>query len=136
MTSNLRKWHLFTWIGIVITIPILMILSIKWVPEFPLEATLEKKSIQRGAVIKSSENEFLKLTLKQTKIGYNIEINVIKPLKTPSAGLYTMNENNSKGRFIGQITAKGIYSFPADKNIKGIIIFDTIKEKEITKIQF
>lgn len=132
MTSGQRKVHKFAWISIGIVIPVLIFFSIRNLdfqePQHS-SAVIETTS---EAAIKSVENEFLKLNLYSN----SIEVIVKTSLKTPSAVVYTINENEIKERTLGQVSTVGIYRFNTNERAKGIIIFDGIKKTEITKLSF
>ncbi|NAS31316.1 hypothetical protein GTQ40_10065 [Flavobacteriaceae bacterium R38] len=137
MTSNLRRRHLFMWIGILVILPVLMILAIINIPKFPVNDQLvEIASSNKGAVLKTAITDNVELKLIEAASKKILEIQILQPLKASSATVHILNDDLSKGDFIGQISAKGIYKFPIEKEINGISIFDHIKGEEITKIQF
>ena len=136
MTSGLRKSHIIIWIGILVFIPVLIVLSITNIPADPIQEGIQEKRTVEGTVLKSSENDYSVFALKETSSGYVIEINLIKPLKSSSSTVYELGPDNNRGSFIGQLETTGNYVFPSHKELKGIILFDMIKETEITKIQF
>ncbi len=136
MTSSLRKKHLLLWFVIILGVPVLMFSSIVNIPEFPQEETIEKMTITDGTVLKSVKNDLVAIHLKKTVTGHIIEVEIPIPLKTASAAVYEIKNSSDKGAFIGQINTKGTYTFPSHKNISGIIVFDNIRNKEITQIKF
>ncbi|NER14606.1 hypothetical protein GWK08_14215 [Leptobacterium flavescens] len=137
MTSDLRKRHLIMWIGIIAIIPALMVIAVINIPNYPKDNQLSKGLTVNGeTVLKTVEAESLRLRLLELRSGTFLEVQVLQPLKSSSTAVYALNNDLSQGVFIGQIGSKGPYRFPAAGNLSGISVFDTIKEEEITKIQF
>ncbi len=134
MTSGLRKAHKYIWLALTIVIPTVMAFAIKDL-QFPAKNTQTKTGIPRNsAVVKGVENDvaWLILTKYQT-----ISVNLKSPLKYPSSLVYELNKDGSQGRFLGQLTNSMIvHHFEIEKPISGIIIYDALKESEITKLTF
>jgi hypothetical protein len=133
MTSGQRKVHKFAWILMAITIPILIFFSIKNLDfsETKESKTLVKQMSKKDA-LKIAENEQIGASLFEN----SIEIIVKSTLKTSSTVVYTMKESGEKGIALGQVSTVGIYTFSITNSIKGIVIFDEIKQTEITKLRF
>ncbi|MBL4606128.1 MAG: hypothetical protein JKY02_10845 [Flavobacteriaceae bacterium] len=133
MTSGQRKVHKFAWIMIAIAIPVLVFFSIR---NLDFSGTKETKQIvvqaSKENVLKVAENELIKANLFEN----SIEVIVKTPLKTPSSIVYSINKNGKKRTFLGQVATVGIYNFNLDTAAQGIVIFDAIKEVEITKLLF
>ena len=137
MTSGLRKAHKYIWLLIAISIPILISFSIKNLDVFSSKSDLvsEVESNKRN-VIKVAENNLIKVSLIKKDAINSIEVILKSTLKNPSSLVYELKKNNEKGELIGQLTTIGIYNFNTKESINGIIIYDDIKEKVITKILF
>ena len=73
-------------------------------------------------------------TIKNAGIQQVLEIQVEEALTSSSTVIFGITETEQF--VIGQIQAKGFYSFPLTKEIKGILLYDAIKKKEIHKINF
>ena len=50
--------------------------------------------------------------------------------------VYSIDINGNKKQIIGQLTTVGIYSFKLEESVKGVIIYDVLKDKLITKLNF
>jgi len=137
MTSGLRKIHKYIWILIAFVIPILMVFSIKDLDMFSPSANSKSEiTSTKSNAIKIAENDLIKASLIKKDSTNSIEVILKSTLKYPSSILYEYNGNNKKGRLIGQLTTVGIYNFNVKESLKGIIIYDAIKEEVITKILF
>ncbi len=133
MTSGLRKTHQFAWILIAITVPVLIFFSIKNLAVFGTKkAQPVVVETPKSNPIKVIENDQIKTSLFDN----SVEVIVKSTLKTSSSVVYTINEKGEKEKSLGQVTTVGIYNFTLDTTIKGIVIFDEIKEIEITKLLF
>ena len=137
MTSGLRKAHKYIWLLIVIGIPILIVFSIMFLDVFSSKniSSLEIKATKSN-VIKVAENDLIKASLIKMDSTNSIEVILKSPLKNPSSLVYGLIKNDEKGVLIGQLTTVGIYNFELKKPIKGIVVYDGLKEKLISKIEF
>lgn len=136
MTSGLRKAHRYVWIVLAILIPILIGFSIKDLSIFSTQDHIEIMSINDSkTILKTGENELLKVSIVEQDSMTSIEVILKKPLKHPSSSVFT-TKNDEREHFIGQLYAVGIYNFKVTTIPKGIIVFDAIKETTITKIMF
>lgn len=137
MTSGLRKAHKYIWLLIIISIPILVVSSIKNLDVFSskfdstskIEATISN-------VIKVAENDLIKVSLIKKNSINSIEIILKSTLKNPSSLVYELHKDNKKGAFIGQLTTVGIYNFNTKELLNGIVVYDSLKDVIITKILF
>jgi len=137
MTSGLRKIHKYIWILIAFVIPILMVFSIKDLDVFSSSANSKSEIVStKSNVIMVAENDLIKATLIKIDSTNSIEVILKSTLKHPSSILYEYDGNNEKGHLIGQLTTVGIYNFDVKESLKGIIVYDAIKEEVITKILF
>ena len=136
MTSGLRKAHKYIWIVLAILIPIIIGFSVKDLSIFSAEEHLEIIStVNSKTILKTGENELLKVSVFEKDSMTSVEIILKTPLKHPSLGVF-LAKNNERGHFIGQLNAVGIYNFEVTTIPKGIIVYDDIKETTITKIMF
>ena len=137
MTSGLRKAHKYIWLLIVIGIPILIVFSIKDLNIFSSKnfSSLEIKATKSN-VIKVAENDLIKASLIKMDSTNSIEVILKSPLKNPSSLVYELIKNDEKGVLIGQLTTVGIYNFQIKQSLKGIVVYDALKETLISKIEF
>ena len=133
MTSGLRKAHKYIWLLLIIIVPVIMAFSIKNLDIFSsdkdiptLYNALNKTSLE------ASENEIIKASVFES----HVEIILKSTLKNSSAIVYEIDKNGNKSGVIGQLTTAGIYNFNINNRPKGIIVYDDIKEVEITKLSF
>ncbi|MDT0558998.1 hypothetical protein RM697_10085 [Ichthyenterobacterium sp. W332] len=133
MNSSQRKWHGFVWLLIVLIVPAILFLSVKDLNLFTWEATHseELKSLKSDP-ISVAENNLVKLSLFES----SVEIILKKTLKHPSSVIYEIDAQGNKGQLIGQLTTVGLYNFNITELPYGILIYDSIKETEITKLLF
>ena len=137
MNSGLRKTHLRIWIVVVLITPVCIAISIWGRPSFPLSESSHKKHTVQALprIVKEVETGYLKINLRgENNLIKQLEIIVKTPLKSASTIVYYY-ENKGKGRYIGSIQSKGLYRFPIDKSIQGIILYDPIKRREIQQIE-
>ena len=133
MTSGLRKAHKYTWLLLVIIVPIIIIISIKDLGVFSLDKKIEAQlEGSKGISIKSFENDIIKASLYKSRI----EIILKTPLKNSSSIVYEVDDQGNKSRIIGQLTTAGIYTFKSNNREMGILVFDDLKHVEITKLIF
>jgi len=137
MTSGQRKTHKYIWLTLTICIPICIYLSVKNL-SFSSKNTLELKSeITAKKILKTKQNEIVKVTTFKNSHSNSIEIILKTPIKNATAVAYLLNKNFTKGELIGQITTVGIYNFNIENEIEfGVVIYDALKETLITKLTF
>ena len=133
MNSELRKAHTYIWLLLIVIISVVIFFSIKDLAIFSSESdTIAQIKGSKKQPLTSFENDLIKASVyKKT-----IELILKSTLKNPSSIVYEMNEEGNKSTSIGQLTSAGIYSFNIQKPPKGIIIYDAIKNVEITKFSF
>ena len=136
MNSGLRKTHLRIWVVVVLIAPVIIAISILGRPSFPWSESSHKKHTVQALpqIVKEVETVHLKMNLRgENNLIEQLEIIVKTPLKSASTTVYYF-ENKEKGRYIGSIHSKGLYRFPIDKDIQGIILYDPIKKRDIQQI--
>jgi len=137
MTSGQRKAHKYIWLLIAIGIPVLIVFSIKDLDVFSSKNVSSSKiEATKSNVIKVAENDLIKASLIKIDSITSIEVILKSPLKNASSLVYELNKNNKKGKLIGQLSTVGIYNFEVKQHLKGIIIYDTLKEALISKLEF
>jgi hypothetical protein len=137
MTSGQRKAHKYIWLLIAIGIPILILFSIKDLDVFSSNnmSSSEIKATKSN-VIKVAENDLIKVSLIKIDSTNSIEVILKSTLKNASSLVYELQKNNKKGKLIGQLTTVGIYNFQIKQSLKGIVVYDALKETLISKIEF
>ncbi|MFT4781924.1 MAG: hypothetical protein ACI9SD_001614 [Pseudohongiellaceae bacterium] len=133
MTSGLRKAHQYIWLLLLIIVPLIMVLSVKDLEIFSSESdtTSQSNGSKKGS-LKTSENELIKASVFES----HLEIILKATLKTSSSVVYEMDTKGNKSIIIGQLTSAGIYNFNINNLPQGIIIYDDLKQVEITKLKF
>jgi hypothetical protein len=133
MTSGLRKAHKYIWLLLIIIIPVIMVFSIKGLNIFsPENNTVSQLEGSKKVSLKTSENNIIKIAVFEN----HVEIILKSTLKNSSSVVYVMDEKGNKSSVIGQLTKAGIYNFNINSLPKGIIIYDALKQVEITKLSF
>jgi len=130
MTSGLRKAHKYIWLLLLVIVPVIMVFSIKDLNIFSSENTTASQfESSKKASLKSFENDIVRTSVFES----HIEIILKSTLKNSSSIVYDMDEKGNKSNVIGQLTTAGIYNFNINNLPKGIIIYDDLKQEEITK---
>tara|TARA_B110000967_G_C18895027_1_gene569989 strand:+ start:1483 stop:1824 length:342 start_codon:yes stop_codon:yes gene_type:complete len=78
------------------------------------------------------ENSIIKATLYKTYV----EIVLKSSLKNASSVVYELNSEGEKSTIIGQLSTAGIYRFSIHKLPNKLLIYDDLKQTNITKITF
>ncbi len=133
MNSGLRKVHTYIWLLLIIIIPIVIFFSMKDLAIFSSESdNLSQIKGSQKQSLTSFENDLIKASVYEN----SIELILKSTLKNPSSIVYEMNEEGAKSYSIGQMTSAGIYNFNIHTKPKGIVIYDALKNVEITKFSF
>lgn len=133
MNSGLRKAHKYSWLLLLIIIPLIMFFSIKDLVLF--ESTNNRDispNISKVIPDRNFENDLIKVAFYQK----NIEIILKTTLKNASSTVYAVDDNLKKQKVIGQLTTAGIYTFEIIDIPKNILLYDDIKNVLITKTNF
>jgi hypothetical protein len=123
---------------LILVIPIMIYFSIKDLQYFPKhDHALISNKFPVSERIKFAEDEFIKAALYGLgSENVQLEITLKNPLKHPIVAVHILDENYTKGDFIGLLNSASKYYFPAYPSIKGILLYDTIKDEVITKLEF
>ena len=133
MTSGQRKAHKYIWMLLGIVIPVIILFSIKDLTVFSFKKdTSSKFELLMTDALKVAENDIIKVAL----FSDSITVILKRTLKNPSSILYSIDLEGNKEKVIGQLSTLGIYNFKITELPKGILLYDTLKEKIITKIIF
>jgi len=133
MTSGLRKAHKYIWLLLIIVVPVIMYFSVKNLDVFSSVNNASSQLIGSKKVsLKSYENEIVRTSVFES----HVEIILKSTLKNSSSIVYEMDKKGNKSNVIGQLTTAGIYNFDINNLPKGIIIYDDLKQVEITKFSF
>ena len=133
MTAGQRKAHKYIWITIIIFVPVIMFSSIKNLDVFSKD---KRASHQLEGSKEVSLNSYENDIIKASVFEHNLEVILKSSLKNSSAVVYEMDGKDNKLKAIGQLTSKGVHNFHINNLPKGIIIYDDLKEVEITKFSF
>lgn len=137
MTSGLRQAHKIIWIVLIIVVPIVIVFATKDLALFSSEAKVSPQfEALKDKVLIVAENEVLKASVIEKDSMNYLELILKSPLKNSSALVYTASATGDKIEAIGQLSTVGIYNFKMQEKPKGILLYDALKEVEITKISF
>ena len=133
MNSHQRKAHKYIWLLLIVIVPLIMILSVK---DLDLLSSTSNNASQfegsKKVSLTSLENDIIKASVYQN----NIEVILKVPLKNSSSVVYGLDEKGSKTRLIGQLATVGIYNFNLIDIPRGLMVYDELKQVEITKLLF
>ncbi|MFS4456319.1 hypothetical protein [Maribacter sp. 2304DJ31-5] len=136
MTAGQRKAHKFIWLCIVTVIPVILFLAVK---DLNFTASNENLLLDRASngasVSKQIKNNMINVDLMINGNGKVINILLKKPLRSTSSLVYVL-ENGKRGELLGQLSGVGKYSFETMVDLEGILVYDAIKEVEISKLFF
>ncbi|RNC84226.1 MAG: hypothetical protein ED556_12280 [Winogradskyella sp.] len=133
MTSGQRKAHKIIWLALVVVIPVFMFFSIKGLNfDQARTSTLAEIEESKSTILKATENDLIKTNLYKS----HMEVILKAPLKTASAIVYEVDTEGKRGKLLGQLKAVGIYKFNITDLPNGILVYDKLKDIEITKLKF
>ena len=137
MTSGLRKAHKLIWLFLIIVIPIIMFFSVK---NLDFYAQQESNSIPSELDsyenFETDKNDILNAVISRTEDSIVVTLEIKTPLKAPSAEVYEIDENGKKSLYLGQLSIVKTYNFNVSSEATGILIYDALKDTEITKLIF
>lgn len=131
MTSGLRKIHKISWLLIAIAGVVFLYFAMSEL-NFSSEAVQNSKTTEVSSIDKTAENDWIKVTVRENQV----EVILKKTLKASSSVVYALDESTEKGNGLGQVSTVGIYQFETKESIQGILIWDEIKDVELTKLNF
>ncbi len=132
MTSALRKAHKYSWLLLILLIPLIMIFALKDVPLLSNNEALTTFESSKGNIIKTAENDLLKVSVRSN----SIEVILKRTIKNASSIIYNSDSKGNKNHIIGQISTVGIYTFNIETPPKSIVLYDNLKGELITKLDF
>lgn len=133
MNSKQRKAHQYIWILLILAVPIIIIFSIKDLSILSLEnEKILTHNESKEAPINSFENDLVQVVVYQKSIKTILK----RTLKNASSIVYATDNKGNRLHVIGQLTTTGIYNFSTENLPKGIVIYDELKNIEITKFLF
>ena len=135
MTNGQRRIHKYIWLIMALILPVLVFMSVR-------HLNLESRTAQQSSDAELTPNaliveqDWIKTAIVDTEDGNTLHLRLKKPLKHPSALVYTLNDNGQKGELLGQLQGIGDYEFTMKSSFEGILIYDAIKGVEIEKLEF
>ena len=135
MTGGQQRAHKIIWIVMVIILPLLIFIVIRDI-NFDVQSSdiSGESELRNNALV--VEQDWIRTVLVDINEKTLLQIRLKKPLKNPSALVYTLNKRGQKDRLLGQLQGMGDYEFSLDTPFEGIILYDAIKEEEIEKLEF
>lgn len=134
MTSNLRKAHKVIWLLLVIIVPIALIFSVLGITASPLtDADLSKQTtnVKQESVL---DNNQIFIGMNK-QMPYSVKIILKKSLSSPAPTVYAISSDSNEASSLGALTKKGMYTFPINKSVKSIQIFDELKKVELLTVE-
>ncbi|MGI9531528.1 hypothetical protein [Lutimonas sp.] len=127
-----KKIHIIIWILIILVIPPFIYGSINLLEFKDIQITkvAESSAVHEGAVV--AENDIISIRLE----GDQLSLSLKNSLKSASSLVYSCDTEGNKLKLVGQLNSYKTYRFRTEPDIKGIIIYDGIKNKTVTKVLF
>lgn len=143
MIRSLRKRHLYTWISLMVLLPIGFFMAYSVIPP----AIFEDKPV-RGAnevfdqLLKKIENEQPSMTvsLRSNGTDQQLVIDLRESIASPAPFVYISEGTSSEvaeTRVAGPLGGKGVQVFTLDSlPVKSILIYDQIKKEKLFQANF
>jgi len=131
-TLGLKKLHVIIWFVVILIIPPIIYASVNQLDFTRINALNEvgfanskkgEATIENNLIALSKNNNTLSLRLKS-------------PLKSASSLVYSCDAHGNKLILLGQVDSDKMYRFNLQEDIQGVLIYDGIKNKTITKLLF
>ena len=133
MNSGLRKAHKYTWLILLIIIPLIMFFSIK---DLMIINSTNRTDLNQNYLKSIPDSKFENDLIKVAFYPKSIVIILKTTLKNASSTVYAIDDNNKKQKVIGQLTTAGIYTFEIYDIPNNIMLYDDIKNELITQTDF
>ena len=133
MNSGLRKAHKYTWLILLIIIPVIMFFSVKDLMIIP---STSKTDLNQNYLKSIPDSKFENDLIKVAFYPKSIVIILKTTLKNASSTVYAVDDNHKKQKVIGQLTTAGIYTFEVNDIPNNIMLYDDIKNELITQTDF
>jgi len=131
-TLGLKKLHLIIWFVVILIIPPIIYTSANQLDFTRTNALNEvgmANSKEGGASI---ENDLIAISKNNNTLSLRLK----SPLKSASSLVYSCDVQGKKLILLGQVDSDKMYRFNLQKDIQGVLIYDGIKNKTITKLLF
>ena len=133
MTSNLRKAHKVIWLFLIIVVPLALIFSVLGIQASTLtDADISNQRIHTEAAI--LDNDQLIISLNQQEKPYSVMMVLKKSLSSPTPVAYAVSSSAKESSPLGAMDTKGMYTFPVDRSVKSIRIYDELKKVELLTV--
>lgn len=129
MTSGLRKLHFYSWVAIAVLGCVFLFFAIGGL-DFSSKENSSVDNLDNTISLYARENDQIKVYRTPAKIRLVLK----EELKASSSIVYALEKHGKKGKVLGQVTSLGEYVFDFSEEIQGILIFDPIKEVELTRL--
>lgn len=130
MNTNLRRGHFIIWIILFILLPIVMFFAVQHL-NFSNRQNAAKTMLTTDNVYSSAENKLIKVVVLRDGDAFELQVELIKPLKSASALLYNVEAN----AVIGQLQGVGVYRYKLNKPLKTLQIKDPIEDRLLTELK-
>ncbi len=131
-TLGLKRTHLIMWFIVILIVPRLIYTSVN-----QLDFTSTNVSDEVG-IVKSKESEpnIENELIAISKNNNMLLLRLKSPLKSASSLVYSCDIHGNKLILLGQVDSDKMYRFKMQDDIQGVLIYDRIKNKTITKLLF
>jgi len=127
-TLGLKRTHLIIWSLLIFIVSSFIYKSLEQT-DFTKKNNLIEKFVKNESYI---ENDLIAIS----KDSNTLFIKLKKPIKSASSLVYTCDVQGNKILLLGQVDRNKAYNFKIEDDIQGVLIFDSIKTKTITKLLF
>ncbi|MDN5203390.1 hypothetical protein QQ008_18530 [Fulvivirgaceae bacterium BMA10] len=138
MISPLRRRHRLMWMIIGVILPVLFLIAVFNVPEFPYDtvAKADTQHFEQAAFQEDLESFSIEIG-KNNDGSIELSFDLKKAFNSPAVGVYISNNNDIKGaQFLFAIGDPKVYSTKLDNMSvpNNIIIYDQIHKKILSSI--
>ena len=131
-TLGLKKLHVIIWIMVILIVPQIIYTSISQLDFTSINTPNEAGIVSPKEQEPKIENELIAVSKKNNTLSLRLK----SPLKSASSLVYSCNAQGNKLMLLGQVDSNKMYQFSLQEDIQGVLIYDGIKNKTITKLLF
>ena len=112
----------------------MLVITVIRTPQYPIsDKRLQLVEEQKGKITQEAENSLIKVNIRgENNAPVQLEIILKKAIPAPSVIVKTLNNQE----IIGQLGERGIYRFDISDDIKVVMLYDNLHNKEISKLSF
>ena len=132
MNSTQRKVHKYVWMVLVIVVPLIIVMSIKDLDITSIRTQKTSETAMQTGKGSVYQNEIFKVNLYEE----SLDLVLKQPVKSTSIAVYGLDSNLVRDVILGQLSTEGTYRFTLKDRPAGVLLFDGLKNTEISKLLF